>query len=128
MKALASSTRGHRLRLYESLTFGGNQCHCGDTPSSSLQIPEGVSPFATRRLTAGQFNNGLCGCGCVNVGIVYVHPLSVKSNSPEGPLRRVPFRHTVYFLCRDPYYAVAERCRSFLPTVPIDPALQRSGR
>jgi hypothetical protein len=39
----------------------------------------------------------------------------------------VPFRHTVYFLYRAPYYAVAERRRSFLPTVPIDPARHRSG-
>jgi hypothetical protein len=86
-----------------------------------------VLTLATRRLTLGQFNVGLhCGV-CVNVGIVYVHPLSVKSNSPEGPLRRVPLRHTVYFLYRDPYYAVAERCRSFLPILPIDPALHRPG-
>jgi len=60
-------------------------------------------------LTVGQFGNGLHSGSCVNVGIVYVHPLSVKSNSPEGPLRHVPTRHTVYFLYRDPYYAVAER-------------------
>jgi hypothetical protein len=62
-------------------------------------------------LTAGQFTDVLVGRRCVNAGIVYVHPLSVKSNSPEGPLRRVPFRHTVYFLYRAPYYAVAERWR-----------------
>jgi hypothetical protein len=65
-------------------------------------------------LTVGQFTGDPSRRYCVNVGIVYVHPLSVRSNSPEGPLRRVPFRHTVYFLYRDPYYAVAERCRSFL--------------
>jgi hypothetical protein len=104
----------------------------GATPETRRQLfsgPRGVTlTVAPRRLTRGQFSEDLSSAFCVNVGIVYVHPLSVKSNSPEGPLRRVPFRHTVYFLCRDPYYAVAERCRSFLLTVPIDPALQRSGR
>jgi hypothetical protein len=49
-------------------------------------------------LTLSQFADGAYAYRCVNVGIVYVHPLSVKSNSPEGPLRRVPIRHTVYFL------------------------------
>jgi hypothetical protein len=34
----------------------------------------------------------------------------------------VPFRHTVYFLYCDPYYALAERCRSVLLTVPSNPA------
>src|SRR5687768_1131664 len=60
-------------------------------------------------LTLCQFTDGPYAHRCVNVGKVYVHPLSVKSNSPEGPLRRVPFRHTVYFLYCGPYYAVAER-------------------
>src|SRR5215213_9582887 len=66
-------------------------------------------PVVTRRLTAGQLSDDVGVGFCVNVGIVYVHPLSVKSNSPEGPLRHMPTRHTVYFLYRAPYYAVAER-------------------
>src|SRR5215207_857222 len=81
----------------------------GDTASRALQISRGNSAAPTRRLTLGQFPGDLRGRNCVNVGIVYVHPLSLKSNSPEGPLRYMPMRHTVYFLYRDPYYAVAER-------------------
>jgi hypothetical protein len=104
----------------------------GATTASICQLisrsREGTLGVATRRLTNGQFQRGLYGGFCANVGIVYVRPLSVKSNSPEGPLRRVPVRHTVYFLYRAPYYAVAERRRSFFPTAPIDPARHRPGR
>ena len=34
----------------------------------------------------------------------------------------MPIRHTVYFLYRDPYYAVAERWREFPVRTTIDPA------
>ena len=101
--------RDSHLVLYESLTFLAPRWHDDDKASCSGQIPGAKSVAEGRRLTPGQFSDRRRGLHCVNVGKAYVHPLSVKSNSPEGPLRHVPYRHTVYFFYRDPYYAVAER-------------------
>jgi hypothetical protein len=101
--------------LYESLTLDGDRLYRGDKASDNLKILNRDSAASARRLTPSQFTIDLSELGCVNVGIVYVHSLSVKSNSPESPLRHVPIRHTVYFLFRDPYYAVAERWRELPP-------------
>jgi hypothetical protein len=101
----------------------------GAISATSRQSPSrprsAILPAATGRLPLSQFRDGGCGDVCVNVGKVYVRPLSVKSNSPEGPLRRVPDRHTVYFPYRDPYYAVAERRRGADFVTMIVPAPHR---
>jgi hypothetical protein len=104
---------------------GAKQAPNGDTTSSAIRTLGRDSPALTRRLTPSQFSDNLHGGSCVNEVIVYVHPLSVKSNSPEGPLRRVPTRHTVYFLYRDPYYAVAERGEGADSVATIVPAPHR---
>jgi hypothetical protein len=62
------------------------------------------------KLLDRQFTPILSGHSCAKQGKVYVHSLSVKAHPPDGPLHRVPIWHTVYFLWRRPYYAVAERC------------------
>ena len=98
------------------------RCHDGTKPSIARWVCEVSLIAAARRLTLGQLSRERRRRFCVNVGIVYVRPLSVKSNSPEGPLRHVPARHTVYFPYPAPYYAVAERWKGAASITTIVPA------